>query len=75
VADVGDLREVLTEEGVTEAYLAVAPGDVIGELRSSSDRAGAVIAAADTPDAALDRARLAACRLQVGVTSETVPAS
>ncbi|WP_326785830.1 ATP-grasp domain-containing protein [Streptomyces sp. NBC_00151] len=75
VADVGGLREALTEEGVTEAYLAVAPGDVIGELRGSSDRAGAVIAAADTPDAALDRARLAAGRLQVGVTSETVPAS
>ncbi|MDT3728376.1 ATP-grasp domain-containing protein [Streptomyces sp. DSM 41972] len=75
VADVGGLREALTEEGVTEAYLAVAPGDVIGELRSSSDRAGAVIAAADTPDAALDRARVAAGRLQVGVTSETAPAS
>jgi biotin carboxylase len=75
VADVGGLREVLMEDGVTEAYLTVAPGDVIGELRSSLDRAGAVIAAADTPDAALDRARLAAARLQVGITFQTAPAS
>ncbi|MGC0339099.1 ATP-grasp domain-containing protein [Streptomyces sp. SLBN-8D4] len=74
VTDIGGVQEALSEEGVTEAYLTVSPGDVIGELRSSSDRAGAVIAVGDTPDVALHRARGAVDRLRVR-TAETSSAS
>ncbi|MFE7271047.1 ATP-grasp domain-containing protein [Streptomyces sp. NPDC057623] len=73
VTERGGVREALSEEGVTEAYLTASQGDVIAELRSSSDRAGAVIAVGDTPDEALHRARRAVGRLIVR-TAETSPA-
>ncbi|MFJ7272718.1 ATP-grasp domain-containing protein [Streptomyces sp. NPDC099050] len=75
VSSVSGLDEVLSAEGVTEVYDTVAPGAVIGELRSSSDRAGAVIATGDTPDEALRRAREAVGRLEVTVEPTQAPTS
>ncbi|WP_237296759.1 ATP-grasp domain-containing protein [Streptomyces sp. 3211] len=65
VSSVSGLDEALSAEGVTEAHVTVAPGAVISELRSSSDRAGAAIATGKTPDEALRRAREAAGRIEV----------
>jgi biotin carboxylase len=67
VSSVSGLAEARAAEGVTEAYLTVAPGETIGELRSSFDRSGAVIAAGDTPEQALQRAREAVGLIEVTV--------
>ncbi|MFJ7592116.1 ATP-grasp domain-containing protein [Streptomyces sp. NPDC097617] len=75
VTSVGGLDAAESAEGVTEAYLTVAPGSVIGELRSSSDRAGAAVATGDTPDEALRPAREAVDRFRITVEPAPAPTS
>ncbi|MET9607237.1 ATP-grasp domain-containing protein [Streptomyces sp. NPDC006512] len=75
VTDIGGLDAAESAEGVTEAYLTVAPGSVIGELRSSSDRSGAASATGDTPDEALRLAREAVGRFEITVEPATAPTS
>jgi biotin carboxylase len=67
VSSISGLAEARTAEGVTEAYVTVAAGETIGELRSSTDRSGAVIATGDTAEQALRRARAAADRIEIAV--------
>ncbi|MER5357170.1 ATP-grasp domain-containing protein [Streptomyces sp. NPDC002785] len=67
VTAVTGLDEALAQEGVTEGYTAIGPGDAVHPLRSSDDRGGAVITVADDPDTALARARAAAGRISVTV--------
>lgn len=72
VSSVGGVREALSMDGVTEAYVTVTAGESIGELRSSLDRSGAVIATGDTAEEALQRAQEAVGRLEVTVIPEPV---
>lgn len=72
VTSVDGLPEARSAAGVTEAYVTVSPGDSVGELRSSDDRLGAVIATGDTAEQALQRARGAAALLEVTVKSDPV---
>ncbi|MEW2082416.1 ATP-grasp domain-containing protein [Streptomyces sp. NPDC005283] len=68
VTAVSGLDEALAQEGVTEGYTVLGPGDVVRPLRSSDDRGGAVITVAEDPDTALTRARAAAGLIDVTVT-------
>jgi biotin carboxylase len=67
VVVVGALEPVLAAEGVVQAETYLQPGDTIRPVQVDGDRRGYVIAVADSPDAALERASAAAALLAVEV--------
>lgn len=67
VVSVEGLDEVKALPGVLSASVSVAPGDSVGELRSSWDRAGSVTVVADTPAEAAALAEKAAAAIRVEV--------
>ena len=67
VVAVGSLEPVLAAEGVVQAETYLQPGDTIRPVQVDGDRRGYVIAVADSPDAALERADAAAALLAVEV--------
>ena len=70
VTRIGSLEAVLGSEGVVQADTYLLLGETIRPVRRDGDRRGYVIATADTPEEALDRAELAATRLEVEVEVE-----
>ena len=67
VVSVGSLEPVLAAEGVVQAETYLQPGDTIRPVQVDGDRRGYVIAVADSPDDALERADAAAALLAVEV--------
>jgi biotin carboxylase len=67
VTHIGSLDAVLASEGVVQADTYLQVGETIRPVRRDGDRRGYVIAVADSPDEALDRAEAAATKLQVEV--------
>jgi len=67
VVSIGPLDEVLASPGVVQAELYLQVGETIRPVRLDGDRRGYVIAIADTNVEALQRAEVAARRLQVEV--------
>jgi biotin carboxylase len=64
---VDGLEEAEAVEGVAEIRLYRRPGHVFGPLLRGADRAGAILAAGESRDAALERARRAAAALRFRV--------
>ena len=69
VTRIGALDAVLASEGVVQADTYLQIGETIRPVRRDGDRRGYVIAVADTPAEALERAELAATRLEVEVAA------
>jgi biotin carboxylase len=67
VVRIGDLEQVLAGEGVVQAETYLELGETIRPVRRDGDRRGYVIAVADSPDLALERAEDAARLLEVEV--------
>ena len=67
VIRIGDLEPVLTGEGVVQAETYLELGETIRPVRRDGDRRGYVIAVADSPERALERAEDAARLLEVEV--------
>jgi biotin carboxylase len=69
VARIGSLDPVLAAEGVVQADTYLEVGETIRPVRRDGDRRGYVIAVADTPEHALERAEHAATLLEVEVAA------
>ncbi|GGS35393.1 ATP-grasp domain-containing protein [Actinokineospora fastidiosa] len=69
VTTIEGVDEAAAIPGVVRATLTVTEGDEVRELRSSWDRAGSVMAVAETPGAAEKTAELAIERIRVEVLS------
>lgn len=73
VAPLGQVQKIegvdkaLHSEGVQEVHLYVKPGDQVMPLRDSLDRAGYVIATADSPTAALHKAQKAVNEIKISI--------
>jgi biotin carboxylase len=67
VTRIGTLDAVLASDGVVQADTYLQVGETIRPVRRDGDRRGYVIAVADSPEEALDRAEAAAARLEVEV--------
>lgn len=67
VTRIGSLEAVLASEGVVQADTYLQLGETIRPVRRDGDRRGYVIAVADTSEEALNRAEIAATRLEVDV--------
>ena len=67
VTRIGSLDAVLASEGVVQADTYLQIGETIRPVRRDGDRRGYVIAVADTPEIALERAEAAATRLEIEV--------
>jgi biotin carboxylase len=67
VTRIGSLDAVLASDGVVQADTYLQVGETIRPVRRDGDRRGYVIAVADTPEEALERAEAAATRLEVDV--------
>ncbi|MBA2643022.1 MAG: ATP-grasp domain-containing protein [Actinobacteria bacterium] len=67
VIRIGDLEQVLAGEGVVQAETYLELGETIRPVRRDGDRRGYVIAVADSPERALERAEDAARLLEVEV--------
>jgi biotin carboxylase len=61
-------EEARAVEGVVDVRLYRSPGHAFGPFRTGADRAGAVIAVADSREEALSRARRAADLIRFEVT-------
>jgi biotin carboxylase len=72
VVAIRGLEQVRAMEGVTSADVVIQPGDRTRELRSSWDRAGCVLTAAATADAALVLARRAAEAIVIDTVAHPV---
>jgi biotin carboxylase len=67
VTRIGTLDAVLASDGVVQADTYLQVGETIRPVRRDGDRRGYVIAVADSPQEALERAEAAATRLEVDV--------
>ena len=70
VVAIGSLEPVLTAQGVVQADTYLELGETIRPVRRDGDRRGYVIAVAETPEEAVDRADAAAALLTVEVEAE-----
>ena len=69
VTRIGTLDAVLASDGVVQADTYLQVGETIRPVRRDGDRRGYVIAVADSPREALERAEAAATRLEVEVAA------
>lgn len=67
IKEILGIEEALKADGVTEVSLTKKAGDVVGDIKSSTDRVGFVIAQANTPQKAEKICREAATKIKIGI--------
>jgi len=70
VVAIGGLDTMLAAPGVVQVESYMTPGEVVRPVRVDGDRRGFVVAVADTPGEALERAEAAAALIEVEVEAE-----